>query len=151
MNLEDIEQIALNYLEQTTNPLVQISVLYDHIKSKSEDDIVSLQDFTDFLKEHDLIKIMDPLVLTSNKTLAQSLKVSGLTSSPCAILSTRIPSAQDLAAAMVDQLSSMTQALSTALAEARSIGNTEKAHEIYETLERIKALEGQLIEHTRAH
>lgn len=151
MNLEDIEQLALKYLGQTSNPLVQLSVLYEHVKSKSSEDIFSFQDFSDFLKEHDLIKIMDPLALTTSEQMAHSLQGSGLTSSPCAILGTRVPNAQDLAASMVEQLASMTAALSAALSEARAIGDTQKAHQVYETLERIKALEGKLIEHTAGH
>lgn len=148
MNLEDIEQNALNYLGQTSNPLVQLTVLYEHVKSKSDTDIFSLQDFIDFLKEHDHIKIMNPLALTAGEVMVQSLEASDLLSSPCAILKTRIPSSQDLVASMVEQLHSMTAALTAALGEARSIGDTEKAHQIYETLERVKALEEKIIKMT---
>ena len=150
MNLEDIEQNALTYLGQVTNPLVQVSVLYDHVKSKADEEIFSLHDFTEFLKQHELIKFMDPLSLTTSQVMAESLEASGLTSSPCSILASRVPSSQDLAASMVEQLASMTAALTAALGEARSIGNTEKAHNVYNTLERIKALEEKLISFTKS-
>ena len=149
MILEDIEQHALTYLGQVTNPLVQVSVLYEYVRSKTSEDIFPIQDFTDFIKQHEHIKLMDPLSHTTSQMMGESLKASGFTTSPCAILGTRVPSSKDLVASMMDQMNSMTTALTSALGEARSIGDTEKAHQVYETIERIKTLEAKLIEFSK--
>ena len=150
MILEDIEQHTLSYLTQVTNPLVRIATLYENVKSKFDTDIISLKDFTDFLKEHDQFKVLNPLAMTENEAMAKSLEAAGLSTSLCAILHSRIPSSQDLAAAMIEQLTSMTHALTAALSDARATGDTVKGHQIYETLERVQALEKKIIQLTKS-
>lgn len=150
MNFEEIEIAAFAYLKQTDNPLVRISILHTNVSSKSKDHSLSLQEFTDFLTEHSEIKVMDPLAMTQDAKTTQGFESAGFTTSPCAILASRVPSAQDLSAAMLDQLESMTNALSRALEESRSTGDTAKAHQIYETLERSSKLKEKIIEFTRA-
>ena len=151
MNFEEIETAALAYLKQTENPLVRISVLHSNVSSKSKDHSLSLQEFTDFLSKHYEIKVMNPLAMTQDEKMAEGFEAAGFTTSPCAILASRVPSAQDLSAAMLDQLESMTSALSRALEESRSTGDTAKAHQIYQTLERTSKLKEKIVEFTRSN
>jgi hypothetical protein len=148
MNFEEIEIATLAYLKQTDNPLVRISTLHTNVNSKSKNHSLSLKEFTDFIAKHSEIKVMDPLAMTQDDKTAAGFEAAGFTTKPCAILASRLPSALDLSTAMLEQLESMTNALSRALEEARSTGETEKAHQIYETLERTSKLKEKIIEFT---
>lgn len=150
MNFEDIEKTSIAYLTQSANPLVRISVLHAHISSKYKDKSPSAQEYTDFLTNHSEIKVMDPLSTIQNENTAEALSEAGFTTTPCAILDSRVPSSQNLAAAMLDQLDSMTNALSRALQEARSDDDTEKAHGIYETLVRTSKMKEKIVAFTKA-
>lgn len=150
MNFEEIEQASINYLKQTSNPLVRITVLHAHVSKKSKEQSLTIQEYMDFLSNHFEIKVMDPLAMIQNKDTVEAFQSAGFTTSPCAILASRVPNSQHLAAAMLDQLQSMTNALSGALQEAHSNGDTAKARQIYETLERTSKIKEKIIAFTKA-
>ncbi len=150
MNFEEIERASITYLKQSTNPLVKISVLHAHVPSKAKGQAPTTQKYSAFLSSHSEIKVMDPLAAIQNEDTADSFEAAGFATTPCAILATRVPNSQDLAAAMLEQLESMTNALSRALEEARTTGDTEKAHDIYETLSRTSKMKEKVIEFTKS-
>ena len=59
MNLEAIEQHVLNYLGQTSNPLVRIDVVYAHLRDSGLADGLDLVQLKSFLSHHDLFRVMD--------------------------------------------------------------------------------------------
>jgi hypothetical protein len=148
MNIEEVEHVSIAYLKQVSNPLVRIHALHAHVVSKSEKEILSLHEFSDFLSNHSEIKVMDPLAMVQDDKTAENLKTAGFTTGLCAILSDRVPIPLDLATAMLEQLESMTTALSNALKEARATGDSPRAHQIYETLERTSKLKAKIVEFT---
>lgn len=150
MNFEDIELATLAYLKQSGNPLVRISVLYAHVTARPTEQTLSKQEYTDFLNNHSEIKVIDPLSITEDDAIASGFQSAGFTTTPCAIFASRVPNPQDLAGAMFEQLQSMTDALSRALEEAQSTGDTAQADQIYITLERIGKMKEKIVAFTKA-
>ena len=149
MQLEQIEQDTLNYLDQSTNPLVRVHVVYEQVTSRTDAVSISMEEYLDFLRHHDLMDVTDPLALADDDDMLQSLAGAGLPMEPCVILKSRVPSSQDLGASMVEQLTTMTDALAKALQEARGTGDPVRGHELFETLGRIESLKKRIIEHIK--
>ncbi len=150
MNLEQIEQDTLAYLSQSSNPLVRISTVHQHVTSKSDTISISLEEYSDFLESHDLMKVTDPFALAEDDETFRALGEAGLPTNPCVILESRVPSMHDLGTTIVEQLVSMTDALAKALKEARGTGDSVRGHEIYETLERVESLKKRVIDHIKS-
>ena len=87
--------------------------------------------------------------MADDDDMLQSLSGAGLPMEPCVILKSRVPSSQDLGASMVEQLTTMTDALAKALQEARGTGDSVRGHELFETLGRIESLKKRIIEHIK--
>lgn len=147
MSLEEIEQDALHYLAESENPLVQVEALYRHVTSRNESHAISLEDFMDFLEQHELVKVTDPMAYAEPDSMLAALEHAGLPTNPCAILEERVPNRRDLAVSMLEQLETLTKSLSAALQEARGTGDSARAHTIYETLERVKKLKARIGDH----
>ena len=149
MTIEEVEQASIAYLNQTSNPLVRVGVLHTHVTSRSKDDSLTIHEFTEFLNQHSDIRILDPLSTAQDEETAKQFETAGFTTVPCAILTSRVPSPKNLAATMLEQLESMTDALSRALEEARETGDSTRGDQIYKTLERISAMKQKVIGFTK--
>ncbi len=143
MNLDMMEEKLLNYLRQVSNPLVRIDVLYDHLVQDKQFKELSREDLLDFLNPHDQVN-----VIQSPGDLQTSLELeeAGFATGPCVILRTRIPTGDQLAAMMVDQLRTVHEALGRALVEARERGDVETESEIRKALERSSGIHKRLTE-----
>lgn len=143
MNLEDIEQKALAYLGQAGNPLVRIDVLFDHLEREVDMGGFSRSDLTKFLEGHDLIRVLSPVA--AGDVEGRMLGEAGLLVEPSAIMRTRMPTRQQIAAAMVDQLDRLGEALVAALQEARAEHDEPTESQVRGALERATALRTRIV------
>jgi hypothetical protein len=144
MNLEHIEQKCLNYLMQVKNPLVPISTLMTHLNDDEQCRGVLEQDLIDFLRKHELFRVMDPPSPGEGSGADADWPSDGIDSGPRVILVTRIPTPAEMAAMIEDQMEKMTKALSLAQAEAAEAGDADGFAKISEVMKRAEALAKKL-------
>lgn len=138
MNLEDIEQKTLAYLKQVSNPLVRIDVLYDHLARDLDLSGFSKRDLVDFLEDHELFRVLDPVV--ADDEAGRLMHEAGFLTEPSVILDTRMPTRTELSVTMLEQLDRLGDALASALREARAQKNAEVESQVEAALERAKTL-----------
>lgn len=143
MNLEEIEQKTLAYLKQVSNPLVRIDVLFEHLQRELELGSFSKAELVDFLEDHDLFRVLDPVV--SDDESGRLMRDAGFLTEPSVILDTRMPSRAELAVTMLDQLDRLGEALVSALHEARDQGNAETEQQARTALERASKLRERVV------
>ncbi len=136
MNLEDLEQKVLSYLKQVANPLVRIETLLARLQRDEGFAGTSEAELLDFLKHHELFKVIDQSALVPPGEMAQGFEGAGLVSGPCVILDTRVPTPSQVAELMEDQLAKMKEALTVALTQAREKGDTATTDKLLEVLAR---------------
>lgn len=147
MNLEAIEQQALNYLAQVSNPLVRIEVLYAHLRDHGLAEGLDMAGLKDFLAKHDLIRVMEPALPVEDLEGIGAAEAPGVPSGAYAILATRVPSDQQLAAMMVEQLDAMREALQAAKTEALDRADVARMSALDAALNRVHALRAKLAPH----
>ncbi len=133
-HLEDIEERILDYLGQVSNPLVRMDTLHGHLGSAETQ--IPLPELEVFLTQHELIKLIKPLSEAEDKA-----------SSSYAILNTRVPTAQQTSAMMLEQLNLLHEALSIAQVQAQDKADFSRLGEIDEALRRLDALRRKLVDH----
>lgn len=136
MNLEDLEQKVLSYLKQVANPLVRIEVLLARLRRDEGFADMSEAKLMDFLKHHELFKVIDQGGMVSDGEVAQAFELAGFVSGPCVILDTRLPTPGQVAELMTEQLGKMKEALTVALDQAREKGDTASTDKLLEALAR---------------
>lgn len=141
MNLEVAEQKCLKYLKGASNPLVPVSLLLRHVRKNDECSSISEHELLDFLRNHELFKVIDPLDICGVSEEPEGL---ALVSEPRAILCTRVPTQDQLNAMMYDQLDTMIEALLSALKESQEDGKTDLTDKIKDALERSEKLRKKL-------
>jgi len=146
MNLEDIEQKVFNYLKQVSNPLVSIDSLVARLKQEGVEGITR-PDLIDFLKHHELFRVIEPQELPAEAPDAEGIAELASIMGPCVILDTRIPTEQQTAEMMHEQLALLRQALITALAQSREDGDEERATRIKAALQRAETIQNRLQAH----
>ena len=150
MQLELIEEKALNYLGQVTNPLVRIDVLHAHLMESDSIEAILLSDLEEFLAHHELIKVIKPLAQEADGTAEGPGADDGAGAHSYVILNTRVPTEQQTAAMMLDQLNSMHEALAIAQAQARDNADFNRLAEVDDALERIEGLRQKLTSSLKA-
>ena len=144
MNLEDIEQRTLRYLEQVSNPLVRLDVLLDHLREDTALPDIDETRLIDFLANHELFRIIEPLAPLGDSQQLEALSETGFASDRCVILDSRVPSQDHLLAMMTDQVGKMVDALKAAFEEAKSAGDVGGMQTLQETLRRSSELQKKL-------
>lgn len=144
MNLEAIEQRCLNYLKEVSRPLVPIGQLLRHLHQDDACAGITELELLAFLRRHELFRVVDPLGVAATANGARDLEEAGITSGPCVILSTRIPTADELRHLMESQMQRLVGALESALDEAASMGDAQRSSEVLEVLERARKLQSHL-------
>src|SRR5690606_20903388 len=136
----EIERLCLKYLSESSNPLVPIDTLLRFIQRK--DEFLDLDEaiLTDFLRKHDLFRVIEPLPIETDPEGARELAEAGFIPKARAILCTRIPTAADVRANMLVELDRMDEALEAALEDAKSAQDREKARAIRRLLSRTAQL-----------
>jgi hypothetical protein len=144
MDLEAVERKCLAYLKQVQNPLVPISQLFRHLTLDESLVLPSEAQFIAFLREHELFKVIDPVGLAADSAGAKSMQEAGLNAEPFVVLCTRVPTENDLADMLRDQMRQIVSALFVATRQAQESGNEEYYARAKELLQRASTLEGQL-------
>ena len=141
--LESIEEKALNYLGQVSNPLVRLDVLQAHLTDGDTGEAFGVVDLKNFLSSHDSFRIIEAPSTTGD--FLEGLSAESESSTAIFVmLSTRVPTDQQLAVMMLDQLESLHQALNTAMAQAHENSDTVLMKKLGEALQRIDALRKKL-------
>lgn len=140
MQLELIEEKALNYLGQVSNPLVRLDVLHAHLVDADSVETILLSDLEEFLAHHELIKVIKPLPQEADGAAEAPGSGDGAGPRSYVILNTRVPTEQQTAAMMLDQLNSMHEALAIAKAQARNNVDFNRLGDIDDALERVEGL-----------
>jgi hypothetical protein len=144
MKLEVIEQKCLNYLKQVSNPLVDVNVLYGHVMEGPDTEGLSYVDLLDFLRHHELFKVMEPVGMAVDPDTEQMLGEAGLPVTPQVILCTRIPTQAELAQAIREQLGQMKSALVSAMREAAEKEDPARKEKVQLALHKMQMLEEKL-------
>ena len=144
MDLEAVEQKALAYLQQVSNPLVRIEVLFAHLQEYDTTRAITLSELKDFLANHELFRVIEPLRPEGDAEAIELPHENGLASSPYVILDTRVPTGQQMAAMMLEQLNSLHEALLTARTKARDRGDIPQMNRIGAAIHRIATLRDRL-------
>ncbi len=144
MQLETIEEKALNYLGQVSNPLVRIDVLHAHVTDPDAGKQILLGDLEVFLTHHELIRVIKPLPQEADGAAEQLASVDGDGPPSYVILNTRVPTEQQTAAMTLERLNSMHEALSIAQAQARDHADFDRLGKIDGALGRIEGLKQKL-------
>lgn len=145
MNLEVIEEKVLNYLKQTSNPLVKVDLLHQHLLEEVEQDQISLNDLVVFLEKHELFRIIQPLPI-DDPTMNSLFDSSGFINTPCVILDTRIPTPTQTATLMLEQLDHLIDALKKAMVDATKSGESARMNQILDAQNRIQELKTKIIQ-----
>ena len=136
MNIEVIEQKCISYLSQAANPLVPISTLLRHLNDDEACRGVRERELIDFLRKHELFRVVDPPDSHGDPEIAGELSSHGIDTGPRVILVTRIPTASEMSALISGQLKKMTSSLARAQAEAAESGDAEAYQKLTEILNR---------------
>ena len=144
MHLETIEEKALNYLGQVSNPLVRIDILHAHLADSDSSEQILLSDLEEFLTHHELIRVIKPLPQEADGETEELASVDGAGPRSYVILNTRVPTQQQTAAMILERLNSMHEALSIAQAQARDHADFDRLGKIDEALGRIDGLKQKL-------
>lgn len=142
-HLETIEEKALNYLGQVSNPLVRIDVLHSHLRDNEESATLTLADLKDFLSRHDSFRVMEALLTDDDDAGALSIQADSVAST-FVILSTRVPTDQQLSGMMLDQIESMHDALNVAMTQAHDSADRALMKKVGDALQRLETLRRKL-------
>ncbi len=148
MQLETIEEKALNYLGQISNPLVRIDVLHVHLTDPGAGEQILLSDLEVFFTHHELIRVIKPLAQEAGVATEEVASGDGAGPRSYVILDTRVPTEQQTTAMMLDQLNSLHEALSIAQAHAKTqaldTADFSRLGEIDDALGRVQGLREKL-------
>jgi len=144
MNLEAIEEKVLNHLKQTTNPLVKVDLLHERVLQEIDQENISLKDFVDFLENHELFRLIQPLPIT-DPSMNALFESSGFINTPCVMLDTRAPTSTQTATLMLEQLEHLLKALERAMQDATKNGEPARMNQILDAQTRIHALKRKVI------
>lgn len=130
MNLEAIEQRCLKYLMGVADPLVPFETLLRHVQEDEVCGDVSRSELLEFVRRHELFRVLDPAGVASDPEGAARLQAAGLPTGPFVVLDTRTPAPADLAGMLESQMTALIKALTTAAKEAHDAGETERMDQI---------------------
>lgn len=137
MNLEAIEQRVLAYLENVSNPLVRIEVLYAHLADHDLAGSMDVAQLKGFLMRHDRVRVLDPPAEFAST-------VAGEPGGSFAIARDRVPTQQQLVELMREQLDVLLEALRSAREEALEVGDSTRLSQIDHAQRQAAALREKL-------
>jgi len=140
MNLERVEERCLSHLRQARNPLVSVTDLVAHIRRDEQCVNLEARILVDFLKDHEQVSLV---------TLPTELAITGDGAGAASggaevhvILKERVPTQQELAQLMDQQMESLLKALREALeALGKDEGDDVRREQVQEAISRTEALQ----------
>ena len=142
MSIERVEDLCLNYLRQTPQPVTPVELLLRHCQRDDSLEKLTLDDLLRFLRRHQEITVLEGLVKDSGM-LPELLPGAALNYGPRAVLNARIPSRKDMLLMLVQQLDHMHLALNDALSSAQYTGDAARAMQVREALDKAQQLRAQ--------
>jgi len=141
--LDSLEEKALNFLRQVSNPLVRIDVLHAHLTEGKQAATIALDDLKSFLAGHAQVRVIESL---PEEAIGERTVLSGAGSalSHYVVLVDRVPADHQLDAMMLQQLDSMREALAVAEAQAND-DDDALIVKISDSLKQIDALKQKLL------
>lgn len=139
MNLERVEELCLHYLRQSANPLCPVRSLLDHCKRDPQFADLNEKELLVFLRAHALIDVVDG-PLDNEPVTSAAFAEAGFDMGPRAILKTRVPSVEDMAVLLDEQIAMMIRVLSEAMQAAAQHADSGNADKIQDALRRSEAL-----------
>lgn len=144
MKLERVEELCLNYLEQNSVALVPVTLLLDHCRRDPDCAQLTQGELLEFLRHHELIHVVERTTNKSDEEM-EMLSETGFDLGPRAILHSRMPTQEEIAAALQENLERMSTALSAALHEAeKAEEDPATLRQIKEAIEKASALRGKI-------
>ena len=137
MDLEAIEQRCLAYLCEASSPLVPLGKLHRHIEEDAKCGDVSSEALADFLRNHPLVRVVEGYGHGNTAPLEDD---AGPPRGPAAILESRVPTREEMAAIIEENMAAITGALSSALAEAERTGDSCMYDKVLDALARTEKL-----------
>jgi hypothetical protein len=141
VNLELLEEQVLDYLGQTTNPLVSVPTLCAHLQESEEFRILGETRLVEFLQKHERCRLMDSPISPGAVALAESLGEESLSRGPYAILDSRVPTMDQVSLMMAQQLETLKDALAKALGQARERDDQATADQLLNALSRTEKIQ----------
>ena len=143
MQLEEVEQRVLSYLQQVRNPLVRFDTLIKYVRDDERFAEIDEKDFLGFIDDHELFRVIEPAAFSDG--IGSALAEVGLLGERAVMIATRAPSPKQVAELMLDQLRLLAEALSTALRETRESGDELRETRVRRALARIDSLRKRLL------
>lgn len=140
MNLERIEQRCLNFLKQSTNPLVPLDTLLAYVRRDDECLEVDGPGLAAFVRQHELFRLIDPPEMPVGPDGVSALQNLGFRAQPLAVLVTRVPTEQDFIMQFALQMHNLEESLQAAARDAEMEGDAGRAAEATRLLFRTKQL-----------
>jgi hypothetical protein len=143
MNLEQLETQCRNYLANAANPLVPVDILLKHLRKQDTLDLLTPEHLLSFLRGHHEFELLggpddaDPI-------RQDDFAAVGILMGPRAILKTRIPDSNGLAALLVLQLEALEEMLGKALMGALGDSEDARAAALREALGRARDLKQKM-------
>lgn len=144
MNLETIEQKCLAYLMQVSRPVVPVEQVLRFVQRDAELADVSERELVEFLRRHELFTVLDPIGLAADPAGAKALDEAGISIGPSVMLETRVPTKQQWADLMNEQLDTLLASLETAAVQALHTGDTQRHERISMLRERTMTLKARI-------
>ena len=141
MNLEHLEEQILDYLGQTTNPLVTVSTLCAHLQENEEFRALGEKGVIEFLDGHERFRVLDAPMSPEATALAKTIGQRPLPRGPYAILDERVPTMDQVSAMMATQLETLKEALAKALGQARERDDRDTADQLLGALSRAEKIQ----------
>jgi len=146
VNLEAVERRCLSYLEQVSNPLARFTSLLQRIREDEDCGAVSENELLDFLRNHELFRVIEPPQFAQDPRDLDALPEAGVGGGPRVILETRIPTKAQMSAMVREQVANVVDALSKAFAEARRTQDPEMCDKLLDALARAEKLQKKVNE-----
>lgn len=136
MRLERIQEICLEFLRNTSNPLTPVQLLFEQcMNDPGAREALTQNALLEFLRNH-----QDVMVVEAHEDTpwvgASDFNGVGLDMGPRAILKARIPSRKELANILHEQVEEMRDHLRDALKAAQRAGDEKAVRELEAALER---------------
>lgn len=141
MSLEALEELCLDFLKNSANPLVPVTHLYAHCMEASNFAYsLTPQDLLDFLRKHSELQVIEAEEEAGVEVEEDQFLEAGILMGTRVILKTRLPDTQDLKASFKLQLLEMKKQLEQMLLRAQGRNKPEEVESIKENLARNQSL-----------
>jgi len=143
MNMERVEELCLNYLRQSKNPLVPLSTLAEYCAREDKGCAIPPRELLRFLREHGEVEVMEGP--SPEEAIGPELfDQAGIDMGPRAILNTRVPRPEEMMAMLTAQVQAMLEALRPALEAAEAQGETDRAGALRTALARAETMKTRI-------